>query len=352
MKTFLYTILLFSGLAFISSCSSKLAVVQERVFYPQETDTARIQYLTSFSNSMDLAGKQSAFKSSIVGKQEVQIISKPYGVSIKHGKIYVCDVTLRGLEIIDLENKTLEHFIPQGRHGFELPLNSFVDDDGNLYVVDTKKNKVIVFNSKLKFLAEFGSQSLINPTDIFIKGNKIYVISLKNNRVNIYHKESKELLDYFPKTVVGNEDWLYTPTNIFIANNNIYISDMGDTKIKIYSLKGEFIKSIGSLGKAFGQFVRPKGIAADKEGNIYVVDGAFENVQIFNAEGKLLLSFGGSYQDHGDMYLPTQVTIDYDNLSYFQKYVDPRYRLKYLILVANQFGPDKISVYGRVELKK
>ena len=59
--------------------------------------------------------------------------------------------------------------------------------------------------------------------------------------------------------------------------------------------------------------------------------------------------FGGTYKGPGDMWLPAKITIDYDNLQYFRKYVDPSYDLQYLILVTNQYGPDKINVYGRVE---
>ena len=61
--------------------------------------------------------------------------------------------------------------------------------------------------------------------------------------------------------------------------------------------------------------------------------------------------FGGPYQAHGDMYMPAGVEVDYLNLSYFKKYVAPGYDLKYLVLVTNQFGPDKLSIYGRIELK-
>ncbi|MCF6183631.1 MAG: hypothetical protein L3J56_03210 [Bacteroidales bacterium] len=51
------------------------------------------------------------------------------------------------------------------------------------------------------------------------------------------------------------------------------------------------------------------------------------------------------------MYLPASITISYEDIKYFEKYVDPEYNLKYLILVSNQYGPDKINVYGRIELK-
>ena len=58
--------------------------------------------------------------------------------------------------------------------------------------------------------------------------------------------------------------------------------------------------------------------------------------------------FGGS-GGTGYMCLPSKVIVDYDNISYFQKYVDPSFTLKYLIIVVNQYGLDKINIYGYVE---
>jgi hypothetical protein len=116
-------------------------------------------------------------------------------------------------------------------------------------------------------------------------------------------------------------------------------------------LNGEYISAVGSYGAGLAQFVRPKGIALDHEENLYVVDAGFENVQIFNKQGQLLMFFGGPYKGPGDMYLPAKVIIDYHHLRYYEKFVDPAFRLKYLIFVTNQYGPDKITVYGRLETK-
>jgi len=356
MKSIFFYFVLSVVFISVIGCSPKLAKQQttkgDYIFFPKIKDSAKFQFLTSFSNSLDVIGKQSKFRSSIVGNQEIKQISKPYGVSIKNGKIYVCDVSNRTLEIIDLENKTFNYFIPQGKHVFGLPLNSYTDENDNLYIVDTKKQAVAVFDSNLKFITEFGKGTLVNPTDVFVKHDKIYVVNSKEHRVNIYNKDNFKLIDYFPKTVQGNDDWLSMPTNIFISDQRIYISDLGATNIKIYSIKGEHIKNVGSLGRLSGQFVRPKGVAADKEDNFYVVDGAFENVQVFNKEGLILLAIGGPYNGPGDFYLPTQVHVDYDNNKYFQQYVSPEYKLNYIILVANQYGPEKISVYGRITKKQ
>ena len=48
------------------------------------------------------------------------------------------------------------------------------------------------------------------------------------------------------------------------------------------------------------------------------------------------------------MWLPAKVIVDYDNLKYFTKYVDDKFKLNYLVFVSNQYGPDKINVYGSI----
>jgi DNA-binding beta-propeller fold protein YncE len=156
-------------------------------------------------------------------------------------------------------------------------------------------------------------------------------------------------LNTFPAVNKDDPQSLFSPTNIFVTSNEVYVTDFGDFKIKVYSHDGEFIRSVGSYGQGIGQFSRPKGIAVDKDENLFVVDAGFENAQIFSKSGKLLMFFGGNYKGPGDMWLPAKVTLDYDNMEYFEKYVDPSFNLKYLIFVTNQFGPDKITIYGAVE---
>jgi hypothetical protein len=99
-------------------------------------------------------------------------------------------------------------------------------------------------------------------------------------------------------------------------------------------------------------FARPKGVAVDRQGITYVVDAATQVVQLFDMQGRLLLYFaqaGASAQ--GDVVLPAVVKVDYDNVSYFQKYVAPGRQCDYLIFVTSQFGGQKVSVYGFLKQK-
>jgi hypothetical protein len=323
----------------------------ELVIYPPPPDSARIQFLTSISNSTDITGKRNSFMRYILGEQESLPIFKPYGITSSKGKIYICDTQFGGIEIIDLEKKEFSYFKPSGRGQILKPVNCALDEKGYLYVADTERNQIVIFDDQLKYFSSFGDPSQFKPTDVAYHDGKIWVCNLKEKQIHIYSETTQALLLTFPKASQEDPGYLFSPTNLSVTDQNVYVSDFGDFKIKVYSQDGKFETSIGSYGQSPGQFVRPKGIAVDRDHNLYVADAGFENVQIFDRQGHLLLFFGGSYKGSGGMWLPAKVALDYENLSYFQKYVDRAFKLKYLIFVTNQFGPEKINVYGLIEYR-
>ncbi len=288
---------------------------------------------------------------SVVGKEDERSLNKPYGISIHKGKIYICDTMLGGLIIVDLNNSTFENFIPKGLGQLKKPINCFTDADGKLFVTDTERQQIVVFDESGNYLNSFGEKEEVKPIDVYADNKNIWVADLKNHKVMVYDKNTYEYQYSIPKDNSDSSATLYSPTNISMMNNNLYVSDFGDFNVKVYTKDGDYIRTVGSYGRNLGQFVRQKGIAVDKDENLYVVDAGFENVQIFDKEGQLLMFFGGPYNGPGDMWLPAKVIIDYNNLEYFQKYVHNNFNLKYLVFVTNQYGPDKINVYGFVEEK-
>ena len=63
-------------------------------------------------------------------------------------------------------------------------------------------------------------------------------------------------------------------------------------------------------------------------------------------DGAILMFFGQPGTKRGDFNLPTVVKVDYDNVEYFRKYAAPGFEIEYLVLVANQFGLNKVTVFG------
>lgn len=365
-----YFILFALFLTFVTSCNRHVVSSKELIIYPSPPDTPRIQFLTSFSNSANITGKRSALQKTVIGDEQLISVGKPYGIATVNGKIFICDASLKGMLIVDLAKKTFTPFVPGGRGQLKLPINCFVHED-RLYITDVQRNEVVIFDQKFNYITAIGKSNTIEnfrPMDVCASGKKIWITNPKTHQVLLYEKEILEnakfisgninyvnlrenykLLKTFPDTTYGNDEYLNNPINISYQNGKIFVTDFGDFKIKIFTEDGAYLGCVGQYGNSLGQFVRPKGTAIDKDNNLFVVDAGFENVQIFNNQGKLLMYFGGPYKGPGDMWLPAKVLIDYENLKYYKKWVSPDYELSYLIFVTNQYGPDKINVYGAIK---
>jgi hypothetical protein len=337
-------------LVILFSCSTNAGKKEEALFFPQPPDQPKIQFLKVIKGSYDISGKQNAFESFIVGEEQENIIGKPYGITTAKDRILLVDTKLQSLINIDIKNQKFDYITPNGKGSLKNPLNCYIDSDF-VYINDIASKDIVVLDSKNEFLTRFGKDILLKPSDVCVYENKIYVSDMENNKIFIFSKDKFQLIDSFPDGAQEAEEFLHSPTQIAIHNDKIYVVDFGEFQIKVFDINGKFLKTIGSYGQNLGQFVRPKGIAVDNDNNVFVVDAAFENVQMFNPEGKLLMFFGGPYLRPGYLVLPIRIAIDYENIEYFQEYSDGNYKIKYLIYVTNQFGPDKITVYGFLEPK-
>lgn len=322
------------------------------IVYPNPPEQARFQYLTKITGSNDIGASQSGFSKLVLGVQKPKVMVKPYGIAIHKGKLYVCDNYGGGMEIIDLEKKKFEFFHPMGRGKLKIPINCFVDDRGFLYVADVGRFEIVVFDDKGNFVRSFSGGEKFKPSDVGVYDNKVFVANSANSKINVFSNDSASKLLYsIPREDTAAPVTIGLPSNIAFGNKKIYVADFGASCIKIFSTTGTFIDTIGSSGDRPGQFTKLKGIAVDNDENIFAVDAAFDNIQVFNKERKLLIVLGGHYDGPGGLIIPAKVIVDYDNMKYFQKYVDPKYDLKYLLFVTSQYGPDLINVYGRVEPK-
>jgi len=325
------------------------------VVFPPPPDQPRIQFLTRFSSSDDVVGAKRSFWEGLAGaeRKRADAIVKPYGVALHRGRLYVCDTMLPGVDVFDLTTRAFRRFQPRGEGQLRKPINCFVDDQtGHLYVTDTDRGQVVEYDWDLHYVGAFGELEGARPADVFVEGDRVWVADLAEGRVLVYDKATRRLLRSLPRETADTTGALRQPTNLYVRDGFVYVSEFTDFRVKVFTTDGEYVRSVGVVGTGVGQFARPKGIAVDTAGILYVVDAAFENVQLFDPQGQLLMHFGGAYQGPGDMYLPAKVVVDYDDLDLFRPYVDPRFVLDHLILVTNQYGPDKVSVYGFVRARE
>jgi DNA-binding beta-propeller fold protein YncE len=362
-------LLLFTGCA-----TAPVSKPREAVFFPPPPAQPRIQYLTSFSSEQDLGGGPSRFASFIVGKEPPRRpIGKPYGVALRDGKLYVCDTGSSAIEILDLRKKEFRYFTPLREASLRTPVNIAVDHDGTRYVADTGRGQVVIFAADDRYLGAIGEKVLratkahskapaaaaepsaeekvdeMKPTDVAIAEDRLYISDLKNNRVRVYDKATRKLLFTIPADPAAEDPQarLYAPVNLAVdAQRRLYVTDIGAFRVQQYDPDGKHLRTIGRLGDSPGEFARPKGVAVDRENRVYVVDAAAQVVQIFDSEGKLLLFFGEPEASPVGLNLPAKVAIDYDHVGLFQEYAAPDFQVEYLVIVTNQYGDRKVSIFG------
>jgi len=327
------------------------------VFFPNPPETPRLQFLKSYSGPDDLgAVKTGAFEKFVLGEPEtMEAISKPYGVAISRGKLYVCDVGKRMVEMLDLQNKTFGYLTKDQR--LLNPVNIYVDDDDIKYVADPTVGAVFVFDQNNNLSAMLGKESDINPIDVVVRGNRCYVTDFGSNRVFVLDRttgreiarigiESKtdRKIDSIGELPAG--EFSLISDLALDQQGNVYVTDKAAGRITLFDQSGKFIKTIGRMGDNIDEFVRPKGIAIDRENRIWIVDASTEVAKIYNQQAQLLLFFGLPGNEPGMMNLPAKIVLDYDNVDMFRKYAVPGADIEFLVLVSNQYGPNKISVYG------
>jgi DNA-binding beta-propeller fold protein YncE len=147
------------------------------------------------------------------------------------------------------------------------------------------------------------------------------------------------------------------PTYVTVdPQGSVYVTDTLNSRVQMFDASGNYVKSFGQRGNAWGMFDKPKGVALDSYGNVYVADSGWSNVQIFNQKGEILLFFGGNGRNPGLLWAPTAVTIDSQNRIYVADNLNHRVEVYQLVNTnaADSFlvPPDASKPDKSTELKK
>jgi len=345
----------------LAGCGAKVEQQGDQgpVFFPPPPNEPRIQFLKAINSSADVVGKSESFSMvAVVGKVEKQgdfPIAKPYGVATHKGKIYICDAGASQVFIMDLVNRTFEKLKGNFSTGkLKKPINLVVDEEGRLYVTDTSRKEVLVYDQSGNYLRSLGSKLDWKPVDIGAYGKFLYVTDIKNNEVKVLDRENGTLVSGFGATGAEDKlDNLSMPLGLSVTKKgDLRVVNMGGGRVVTLDRDGHVLSSFGKMGDGFGQFGRPKGIADDNQGRIYVVDTAHQNVQVFSDKARLLTFFGDPGLPKGSMNMPVAIAVTTDNLDYYQTLAAPGFILEQVIIVTNQYGDAKVSIYGLGEMKK
>lgn len=321
-------------------------------FWPPPPNDPRIQFLASFRLSSDVEAPRGVIDRLVFGDDTEPLpIGKPYGVAMWKGRIYVCDITNPAVVILDLRERETRLMVARGVERMVQPTDIAIADDGMKYVVDRRLGRVFVFDAQDRHVTTFGEDGL-EPTGIAVRGEELLVPDMATKQVLVMNRRDGERIGHIggPDAESGS---LVCPLGVEPApGGSLFVTDAIRGVAVRYGPEGNLELELGGIGDAPGHFTRPKHIAVDRDGILYVVDAAFQNVQLFDGEGQVLMFFGGAGEFGGSMSLPAGVAISEDDLDLFADLVHPDFEAQRLVIVTNQFGRNKVSVYALGRLRE
>jgi tripartite motif-containing protein 71 len=177
---------------------------------------------------------------------------------------------------------------------FSSPKDMAVDKDGNIYIVDSKNNRIQKFNSSGMLMLAWGKEGnapgdFKEPCGIDIgpDGN-VYVADTWNGRVEVFNSSGSFIM------VMGQEQGLWGPRDVAVDTaGNVYIPDTGNGVIQKLDKTGRLLMTFGKKGggKGQGEYLEPFSIKQGPDGNLYVADRKNMRIQVITTTGKYVREF-------------------------------------------------------------
>ncbi len=247
-------------------------------------------------------------------------IVRPYATALDStGRLLIADPGQRGVHIFDFEKRKYQFLKGPKNRVFASPIDVACDTNDDIYVSDSLRAQIYVFDVRGRFLRAFGGTGdgrLQRPTGMLLDraARRIYLTDTLRHQVLVFGLDGS-LLRAFGKRGDGPGEFNF-PTALALSSGKLYVVDSMNFRIQAFTSEGAFLNTFGKLGNQTGTLNRPKGIAADTDGNLYLVDALFETVQVFDPQGRLLYYFGSGGARPGEFQLPTGISIDNRNIIY------------------------------------
>jgi DNA-binding beta-propeller fold protein YncE len=347
--------ILLTMLVVVAGCTQQQKVptstgTKRYTLWPAAPDEPRVQFLTAYSTSEDIAPPRGKFDEMLYGKSTGLGIVKPYGIAFHNGCIYVTDLRSPGIIVLDLRNKQTRIIGTSGSADVQKAIAIAIAADGTKFVIDSARNAIVVFDPQDRYLTTYAPRDF-NPVDLAVYQNELYVSDFNASVVKVLDVNTGTQLRTIGKPGPNDGEFV-RPLSIRIdLDGNVLVADVFKCRIQKFTRDGKLLMAFGQAGNRAGDFVRPKHMAVDNKGMIYVVDAAFNNVQVFDPQGKVVGFFGSRGTFPGSMDLPAGLCITTADMDLFGAYVHPAFQVNQIVLVSNQFGPAKISVYAEGQLK-
>ncbi len=231
---------------------------------------------------------------------------------------YVCDRMAR-IQHLDREGKFLNGWrMPDWSQG--KPVGMSVGSDGNLWVPDTHYSRVLVFSKKGEVIKHFGKEGrgpgeFIYPSDIaFDSKGRIFVSEFgDHDRIQVFDQNLKYLSEFGQ---FGAADGQFSrPQSMLVVpeagGEMMYVTDACNHRISVWTTDGHFVRNMGRIGSALGEFRFPYGLDIDSKGRLVVCEFGNNRVQLVDRQtGQGIAAWGSAGREPGRLAYPWGVVVD------------------------------------------
>lgn len=196
-----------------------------------------------------------------------------------------------------------------------------VDSLGNVYIVDTYKHRIQIYDQDGNWIEKWGQYGTSEgrfcfPSGIAIDGmDNIYVAEIENDRVQKFDSNCNYLTGW--GGLGAGEGQFDEPRGIAIDSQGfVYVVDSGNNRVQKFDSSGNYITEWGGFGSGNGRFDSPTGIAIDDRNFVYVTDTLNDRIQKFDSNGNLVLISGTTGSGDGQFDNPTGIACDAQGFTY------------------------------------
>jgi DNA-binding beta-propeller fold protein YncE len=247
------------------------------------------------------------------------ILEKPTAVAARDGRVYVADSVKRRIMVFDNPRRKVFEFGLRSPGELLKPLGIALDAAGRVYVADATRRQIVIYDSLGLYQSAIGDKSLLeHPVAVTANadGSRIYVVDRgsnesRNHRIQMFDAGGKHI-GQIGRRGAGDGEFNVPVQAAVAGNGQLYVLDAGNFRVQVFTPEGVYLRSFGSAGNGLGQFARPRGLALDSAGLVYVSDAGFANVQVFDTAGNLLLPLGERDLEGGPgrFVLPAGIAVD------------------------------------------
>jgi DNA-binding beta-propeller fold protein YncE/4-amino-4-deoxy-L-arabinose transferase-like glycosyltransferase len=246
-----------------------VAVSLSGTVYVADTGNGRVQVFDTAGQFLNQWGQE--------------VLVEPFDLAVDRAgqRIYVVDAGRDLVFVFSAEGRLLDEWGQEW--GLFDPRGLDVGTDGDVYIANTGGDVILKASPQGQLLARYGSSGsgdgqLNQPTDIAVddQGN-LYIVDTENSRLQVWDREGR----YLRQWPISEANTIDGPHVAWDLRDLLYLTDPEGARVYVYGLQGTVVSFSGERGVLPGQFSKPIGVASDQRAGLYVADTYNHRVQRF-----------------------------------------------------------------------